>query len=104
MKLQRNNIDDIAKFIIEKHKKENFSYELTYEEKQLLRRMSAECFFDFVKDILVDFSCGVFNTNLVNIEYDKVTKYVARLDSGTILKKIQEYNNISGTNKLAVYY
>jgi hypothetical protein len=45
MKLRRDNIDDIAKFIIEKHKKENFSYELTYEEKQLLRRMSAECFF-----------------------------------------------------------
>ena len=107
MKLRHDNIDDIAKFIIEKHKKENFSYELTYEEKQLLRRMSAECFFNFVKDIPVDFSCGVFNTNmqgLVNIEYDKVTKYVARLDSGTILKKIQEYNNVSGTNKLAVSF
>lgn len=108
MKLQRNNIDDIAKFIIEKHKKENFSYELTYEEKQLLRRMSAECFFDFVKEIPIYFSCDVFNTKmpgLVNIESDKVTEYVARLDDEkTILKKIQEFNNVSGTNKLTISF
>lgn len=108
MKLRRDNIDDIAKFIIEKHKKENFSYELTYEEKQLLRKMSAECFFDFVKEIPIYFSCNVFNTKmtgLVNIESDKVTEYVARLDDEkTILKKIQEYNNASGTNKLAISF
>ena len=108
MKLRRDNIDDIAKFIIEKHKKENFSYELTYEEKQLLRRMSAECFFDFAKEIPIDFSCDVFNTKmsgLVNIESDKVMEYVSRLDDEkTILKKIQETNNASGTNKLAISF
>lgn len=108
MKFRRDNIDDITKFIIEKHKKENFSYELTYEEKQLLRRMSAECFFDFVKEIPIDFSCDVFNTKmhgLVNIESDKVMEYVFRLDDEkTILKKIQEYNNASGTNKLAISF